>query len=235
MRRAVLRPVLPLRQMTEKTRGAVSHSNEPHAQEPLVPAQSSVREHPIAREQVPMREEPPAEQPLAREQSSARERKLAHAQPPVYERPLMPEQPSAHEQPFAPERPLVHIIRLHVKRDRIVAQVRVDPARVFSTVDMAHRLIERFPDLPRHACVNPQGNLFGDVIAHTALPHVLEHLVIELQVRAHAQTEPSRVFTGISRWTDGAQGLAQISVSYRDDLIALRAFRDAASVLNAMR
>lgn len=133
------------------------------------------------------------------------------------------------------EQPLVHIVRLHVKLGRIVATVQVDPARALSTSLMADRLVKRFPDLPRHACVNPQGDLFGDVIAHTALPHVLEHLVIELQVQAHAQTEPSRVFTGISRWTDGTRGLAQVSVSYRDDLVALRAFRDAALILNTMR
>lgn len=122
-----------------------------------------------------------------------------------------------------------------MRRDRIVATVRVDPAHPDSTPRLARELAVAFPDLPRHACVNPEGDYFASVMDHTSLPHVLEHIVIDLQTSAFAATDPDRVFTGVTRWTDAACGKATVEVSYHDDVTAIRAFRDAASLLNSLR
>ncbi|MGI6590086.1 MAG: cyanophycin synthetase family protein [Eggerthellaceae bacterium] len=135
--------------------------------------------------------------------------------------------------PRLPQR--IRIRSLTVSSDRILATVQVDPQHPNSTPAMAAALVQAFPDLPRHACVNPKGDFFGDVIAGTSLPHVLEHLVIDLQTQEHAAIDPDYVFTGVTRWADKAQGVATVEVSYRDDLVALRAFRDAAVYLNSLR
>lgn len=127
------------------------------------------------------------------------------------------------------------IRRLLVKGDRIVARVQVDPTSAYSTQYLAEELVRTRPDLPEHACVNPFGDRFGDVISHTSLPHVLEHLVIDFQTEASSADRPDYVFVGITKWIDKAHGIADIAVSYRDDLIALRAFRDAAVLLNSLR
>lgn len=142
---------------------------------------------------------------------------------------------SEHLKGRTAQRPRIQVLGLRVKRDRIVARVQVDPANAYSTPALARRLIETHPDLPNHACVNPKGDRFGDVIAGTSLPHVLEHLVIDLQTQVYARRDPNRVFTGITRWVQRDAGLAQVAVSYRDDLVALRAFRDAAALLNRLR
>ena len=129
--------------------------------------------------------------------------------------------------------PRIVIERLQVRSDRVVATVRMPNApRVLTTPKLAARVCRDFPDLPQHACVNGEGPVFGAVVGHTPLPHLLEHLVIDLQVQAG--DDPDRLFTGASRWTDREKGLAQVEVSYADDLAALRAFRDAAAYLNAL-
>ena len=97
----------------------------------------------------------------------------------------------------------------------------------------ARRVRASFPDLPRHACVNGAGDTFGAVMEATSLPHLLEHLVIDLQTQAAPpDASPDTAYVGITRWTDENAGRAHIEVSFTDDLVALRAFRDATRFLN---
>ena len=65
---------------------------------------------------------------------------------------------------------------------------------------------------------------------HTPLPHLLEHLVIDLQVREAQRDDDA--FAGTTDWIDQEAGTARIQVSFTDDLAALRAFRDAVRFLN---
>ena len=98
---------------------------------------------------------------------------------------------------------------------------------------IAARVCASFPNLPRHACVNGAGDTFGAVMEATSLPHLLEHLVIDLQTQAAPpDASPYTAYVGITRWTDENAGRAHIEVSFTDDLVALRAFRDAARFLN---
>ena len=120
---------------------------------------------------------------------------------------------------------------LRVERDRVVATVRVaNPRRAVTGPALAARALAIHPDLAIHSCVNGMGPTFGAVIEHTAIPHLLEHLVIDLQ--SQSCPNPDRVFTGATRWTDRAAGLARVEVSYADDMVALQAFRDAARLLD---
>lgn len=98
---------------------------------------------------------------------------------------------------------------------------------------IAARVCASFPNLPRHACVNGAGDTFGAVMEATSLPHLLEHLVIDLQTQAAPpDASPDTAYVGITRWTDENAGRAHIEVSFTDDLVALRAFRDVARFLN---
>ena len=98
---------------------------------------------------------------------------------------------------------------------------------------LAARVRASFPNLPRHACVNGAGDTFGAVMEATSLPHLLEHLVIDLQTQAAPpDASPDTAYVGITRWTDENAGRAHIEVRFTDDLVALRAFRDAARFLN---
>ena len=162
----------------------------------------------------------------------------------------------------------VRIERLVVRKDRVHATVRVASFARMTTSQLAARVARKFPLIERHACVNEQGNTFGLVIAHTPLPHLMEHLVIALQAQAELQSvqrtcfapsstplspsEPEAsmsacrpssdllpaiedfTYVGTSEWMNEAAGEACIEVNFTDDLVALRAFRDAADFLNAV-
>ena len=128
---------------------------------------------------------------------------------------------------------LLRIDSLCVQPGRIVCEIRVDPARRFTTPALAQTLLAENPSLARHACVNDVGPTFQAVIEHTSLPHLLEHLVIDLQARAEGS--PEETLIGTSEWIDEGRGLARVTVSFTDDLVALRAFRDATEkIIQAM-
>lgn len=128
--------------------------------------------------------------------------------------------------------PGIWIESLRVKSDRIVAMVRVgDVRRANTTAQVAQAAVAALPNLPIHTCVNGVGPLLGAVIEDTPLPHLLEHVVVELQVAACP--DPDRIFTGATRWVDRLAGLAQVEVSYADDIEALRSFRDGVTLVNS--
>ena len=133
------------------------------------------------------------------------------------------------------------IERLTVRADRVCCDVRLAlGAPRMTTPAIAHRLLAQLPTLADHTCVNELGEPFSRQMDHTSLPHMLEHIVIDLQARAADDADDSEqsagaaaLFVGTTMWTDEAAGAARVEVSFTDDLVALRAFRDAARILNA--
>lgn len=127
----------------------------------------------------------------------------------------------------------ISIERMVVRADRLVCDVVVDRCvSRFTTPKLISRVCASFPDIPRHACVNERGDTFSCVMESTSLPHLLEHLVIDLQT--HAAGTGDAVFVGTTTWTDEGGGQARIEVNFTDDLVALRAFRDAVHFLNGI-
>ena len=152
---------------------------------------------------------------------------------------------------------------MEVHRGHLVCLVSFADAPRVTSASLMRRVLPAFPMLPQHACVNERGAMFAAVMDCTPLPHLLEHLVVDLQVRTQvaqharvgtasrsvaptasradayagsaAQAEPTpreRPIVGTSEWADERAGLARIDVSFADDQVALRAFRDAVAFLN---
>ena len=119
-----------------------------------------------------------------------------------------------------------------VQADRLVLEVALAPSPPRSMgPQLAARLDAMRPSLKGHACVNGVGLSFGHVMDSTSIPHVLEHLILDEQVRA--STAPATApFSGITLWLDEEAGRAHIEVSYFDDLTALEAVQTAAACLN---
>lgn len=126
--------------------------------------------------------------------------------------------------------------RLSVLPDRIEAEVRVlDPAFRTTSPELIAQVLDRFPTIPYHACRNETGPTFGAVMESTSLPHLLEHLVIDIQTRAHAAREDETadpVFTGTTQWSATMGDVAIVRISFYDDLIALGAFKKALHFIN---
>lgn len=125
----------------------------------------------------------------------------------------------------------IAIERMVVGAGRLQCDVRLSPdAPRDTSAELMQRVCRRFPDLPRHSCINDRGATFGAVMDCTPLPHLLEHIVIDLQTRAAAKDDA--VYVGTTEWLDRAAGTACIQVNFTDDIAALRAFRDATAFLN---
>ena len=100
----------------------------------------------------------------------------------------------------------------------------------YTTSELAALVVESYPELPHHACVNGAGPSFGAVIENTSVPHLLEHVAITLQTRS--AIEQGAEFVGTTEWACEAAGDARIVLSFADDLEALRAFIEATRFLN---
>ena len=125
----------------------------------------------------------------------------------------------------------ISVRTITVRTGRMVCEVEISDEQLrYSSPRLAAFITQQYSDLPHHACVNDRGFTFGDVIETTSVPHVLEHLVISLQVR---ETEVSdSLFIGTTEWLDEREGRARIEFGFKDDLVALRAFNEAVKFLN---
>lgn len=131
------------------------------------------------------------------------------------------------------------IEHLTVMPDRIEAKVHIlYPAARMTTPSLIERTCKAFPTLPYHACRNAAGPTFDAVMRHTSLPHLLEHLVIDIQTHEHDQhasevgCAEQAVFTGTTQWSGEDPNLAIVRVSFLDDVIALGAFKKALHFIN---
>ena len=149
-------------------------------------------------------------------------------------------------------RKLLSINKLTVYADRIVAHISVDVNSAYTTPELAKQALAHRPYLAHHTCINEKGPTFGAVIEHTPLPHLFEHVVVDILSQEHAGSagpgEPMGTFpegrltenpssdpvVGTSEWLDRKAGTARVEVSYQDDLVALAAFKSAEEFLNNM-
>ncbi len=125
----------------------------------------------------------------------------------------------------------VEVEHLHIMRGTLVVRVRVQEGAHRTNERIAARVAMDFPDLPQHSCVNSKGPAFASVMADTSLPHLLEHLIISLQV-AEEPPDSRITFVGHTAWMDETLGIATVTVNFRSDACALRALSYACTYLN---
>ena len=118
-------------------------------------------------------------------------------------------------------------------RVRLVVEMQ-NPDR-YTTKDAPHIpkfLFKLIPHLARHRCDNGSGLSFRRECRSTEIPHLLEHLIIELQGQAHK--------TGLLKgetqwdWRVDPKGRFHVLVDYENELLALGAIRVAERVINAL-
>lgn len=95
-------------------------------------------------------------------------------------------------------------------------------------------LFQLIPRLAQHTCHNSQGLSFRQECRSTEIPHLLEHLIIELQLQA--QQQPSDLLRGETEWnwTVDPRGHYLVSVDYENELLAVGAIRLAERLLQAV-
>lgn len=124
-------------------------------------------------------------------------------------------------------------LRVRVRPDRVEVEVAVAARRYAQTdPELITECLHRAPTLGQHACRNSVGPVFASVMKSTSTPHLLEHLIIDVQTRA--AKDPDRVFTGTTQWSAGDGLIAQVAFSYEDDLVALDALNRSLAFLNGV-
>ena len=121
----------------------------------------------------------------------------------------------------------------------MIAVVRVNSAHTHTTPKIAEHVRADFPDVERHACVNALGPAFAHVMEHTSLPHLLEHLTIDIQASeytlmyADGQPHP-HMLKGVTQWIDKDEGLARVQVNMVSDICAISALTRAVDYINSL-
>ena len=143
--------------------------------------------------------------------------------------------------------------KIRVRAERIELLVRVsDECFKTTTPELIKVCLADFPLLAKHTCRNQKGTTFASVMNNTPVPHLLEHLIVQLQLQAEEVRQErvscggqnsawstnnraeSLIITGSTQWSKSDDLLACVSVSFRDDLIALAACKEALNYLNKL-
>ncbi len=116
--------------------------------------------------------------------------------------------------------------------DRVDVLVRVEAERMMRTsLDeaIAGRALAVLPGLADHRCFNDAGRSFAEELADTEVPHLFEHVVLELMAEAGSP----RSLKGETAWDfrrDG-RGVFRVSLEYDDDLVCLGAIKSAGRLI----
>lgn len=99
---------------------------------------------------------------------------------------------------------------------------------------LAKDAIKLYPTITMHSCINSSGPSFGDTIAHTSVPHLLEHIIIEEQLAEDPAGLPFAISIVGTTQVAPDHKHATIEVSFFDDLVAIRAIGRALDALNSL-
>jgi len=131
--------------------------------------------------------------------------------------------------------PLKVVEILFYDRNRVKLVVEMpDPSR-YSTEHAPHiprLLFKLFPHLARHRCDNDSGHTFRKESRSTEIPHLFEHLIIELQ----GQVRKTRILKGETQWNwrIDPRGRFHVYVDYENEMLVLGAIRLAERIINAL-
>jgi hypothetical protein len=128
---------------------------------------------------------------------------------------------------------VVEILFYNSHRVKLVVEMP-DPNK-YSTRHAPHipnLLFKLFPHLSRHRCENDNGYSFRRECQSTEIPHLFEHLIIELQ----GQAQRSCVLKGETQWNwrVDPKGRFHVYVDYENELLVLGAIRIAERIINAL-
>lgn len=128
---------------------------------------------------------------------------------------------------------VVEILFCDSKRVKLV--VEMPNPDCYSTKDAPHipkLLFKLFPHLARHRCENYNGYTFRKECQCTEIPHLLEHLIIELQ----GQILRSGTLKGETQWDwrVDPKGRFHVYVEYQNEMLVLGAIRAAERIIQAL-
>ena len=124
---------------------------------------------------------------------------------------------------------------LFCNSNRVKLVVEMSNPDCYSTKDAPHipkLLFKLFPHLARHRCENENGFTFRRECQCTEIPHLLEHLIIEMQ----GQVLKSGTLKGETQWNwrVDPKGRFHVYVEYENEMLVLGAVRAAERIIQAL-
>jgi len=98
----------------------------------------------------------------------------------------------------------------------------------------SHELLALLPTLAEHACASGGVGRFGEKLEGALLPHVVEHVAIDLLVREQDGATPVQGFAGNTVWFDRDRGIMRVRVSFIDSLVTQAALYKAIDLVNGL-
>ncbi|MCL5103485.1 MAG: hypothetical protein M1133_05145 [Armatimonadetes bacterium] len=119
--------------------------------------------------------------------------------------------------------------------NRVKLVVEMPDPNCYSTQHAPHiprLLFKLFPHLARHRCENDNGYSFRRECQSTEIPHLFEHLIIELQ----GQARKSGTLKGETQWNwrVDPKGRFHVYVEYDNEILVLGAIRIAERIIQAL-
>ena len=130
----------------------------------------------------------------------------------------------------------MEIRHIRVRRGALDLELAVALDVLHVSEEQADCVLSLLPNLSRHVCVNEHGDWFGDEIVGTELPHLLEHIIIELEGQACGNAgKPA----GHSSWLEElgqtapeGYALMRTTVTFSNDFVALQALKEALAIID---
>jgi hypothetical protein len=128
---------------------------------------------------------------------------------------------------------IVEILFYDTNKVKLVVEMP-DPNR-YTTDHVPHlprSLFKLFPHLAHHKCHNDHGHSFRRESLATEIPHLLEHLIFELQTQAQRH----EILKGETQWNwrVDPRGTFHVHVEYENEQLVLAAIRLAERIINAL-
>jgi len=131
--------------------------------------------------------------------------------------------------------PLKVVEILFYDRNRVKLVVEMSDPNRYSTEHAPHiprLLFKLFPHLAKHRCDNDNGYTFRKESRATEIPHLFEHLIIELQ----GQVLKTGTLKGETQWNwrVDPKGRFHVYVEYANELLVLGAIRVAERIIQSL-
>lgn len=120
------------------------------------------------------------------------------------------------------------------KKQRMYIDLHMNNKPFYSNMLIRDFLLRDFPSIVNHDCKNSKNLQLKDVLDTTSVPHLIEHVIIDIQASYFAKKNIDVTLLGTTQWTDESNGDACIQLSYFDDLVALDALKRAISYFNGI-
>lgn len=130
---------------------------------------------------------------------------------------------------------ITEIVFYNTNRAKLV--VEIPDSEAYSTVEaprIPRILFKLFPHMATQRCYNDAGYSFRREAQATEIPHLFEHLIIEIQDQVRRGM--GAPFAGETQWnwTVDPRGRFYVTVDYDNEIVALGAIRLAERVINAL-